>query len=84
MFIYEKEDKLNLKFNPLVPGEITEDPDIVISKEGINIGDLEISDKNILPTPEQSDSGKMVMVNEEGSYTLQTLAILADAALIIS
>lgn len=83
MFIYEKEDKLNLKFNPVTTANF-EDPDIVVSKKGINLGDLEISNKNILPAPEQSDSGKMVMVDEEGNYTLQTLAILADATLIIS
>ena len=83
MLIYEKEDKLNVKFNPVTTANF-EDPDIVVSKEGINLGDLEINDKNILPTPEESDSGKMVMVDEEGNYVLQSTAILADATLIIS
>lgn len=68
MLIYEKNNKLNINFDPSKSIEGT--PDIQIGENEIKLGDAEITSENVLPTPTNEDVGKIVSVGEGGSYEL--------------
>jgi hypothetical protein len=68
MLIYEKNNKLNINFDPSKSIEGT--PDIQIGENEIKLGDAEITSENVLPTPTNEDVGKVPTVKEDGSYAL--------------
>ena len=65
MLIYEKDNKLNISFENNM-----EETDIVVGKDEVKIGEATISDSNVLPVPEEGDTGKVPTVQEDGSYAL--------------
>lgn len=65
MIVYEKNNKLNINFD----NEL-DNPDIEIGKDEIKLGDSEITANNVLPVPEEGDTGKVPTVQEDGSYAL--------------
>lgn len=75
MIIYEKQDKLNIKFDPINTEEL-DNPDIIISKDYVKIGDKNISDNNILPDISAYDADKFVKVDKNGEeYSLVDIDI---------
>lgn len=62
MFIYEKENKLNIIFNESMPSE---NPDVVISKEGETVSIVVTGEAAILPTITAEDKGKFLTVDTE-------------------
>lgn len=65
MLIYEKDNKLNISFENNM-----DETDIVVGKDEVKIGEATISDNNVLPVPEEGDTGKVPTVQEDGSYAL--------------
>ena len=65
MLIYEKDNKLNISFENNM-----DETDIVVGKDEVKIGESTISDSNVLPIPEEGDTGKVPTVQEDGSYAL--------------
>lgn len=65
MLIYEKDNKLNISFENNM-----EETDIEIGKDEVKIGEATISENNVLPVPEEGDTGKVPTVQEDGSYAL--------------
>ena len=60
MFIYEKDNKLNVVFNSSTP---VEEPDVVISKEG-GVVSLNISgEASMLPAFNDNDVGKVLTID---------------------
>ena len=70
MLIYEKDNKLNINFNPSLLEVGRDNPDIQIGENEIKLGDTEITSENVLPTPTSEDVGKVPTVQEDGSYAL--------------
>lgn len=61
MFIYEKDNKLNVVFNSSTP---VEEPDVVISKEG-DVVSLDISgEASMLPPFSDDDKGKVLKIDQ--------------------
>lgn len=71
MLIYEKNNKLNINFDPSKSIEGT--PDIQIGENEIKLGDAEITSENVLPTPTNEDVGKVPTVQEDGMYSLENI-----------
>lgn len=65
MLIYEKDNKLNISFENNM-----EETDIVVGKDEVKIGEATISDSNVLPVPEEGDTGKVPTVQDDGTYAL--------------
>lgn len=65
MLIYEKDNKLNISFENNM-----EETAIEIGKDEVKIGEATISENNVLPVPEEGDTGKVPTVQEDGSYAL--------------
>lgn len=62
MFIYEKDNKLNVVFNSSTP---VEEPDVVISKEG-DVVSLDISgEASMLPAFTSADEGKVLTIDSK-------------------
>lgn len=60
MFIYEKDNKLNVVFDSSTP---VEEPDVVISKEGDTVS-LNISgEASMLPAFSSDDKGKVLKID---------------------
>lgn len=62
MYIYEKENKLNIVFNGDKP---VESPDVVISKDGETVSVVVAGEAAILPTITAEDKGKFLTVDTE-------------------
>ena len=69
MIVYEKNNKLNINFE----NEL-DNPDIEIGKNEIKLGDSEISQNSLCPPPTIEDRGKVVTVQEDGTYGLNNLS----------
>lgn len=80
MLIYEKDNKLNINFENTVDGE----PDVQIGKDEVKIGEATISDSNVLPVPEEGDSGKVPIVQSDGSYALGNAGGGGSAPLVVT
>lgn len=63
MLIYEKNNKLNINFDPSKSIEGT--PDIQFGENEIKLGDAEITSENVLPTPTNDDVGKVLTVQKK-------------------
>ena len=68
MLIYEKDNKLNISFENNM-----DETDIVVGKDEVKIGEATISDNNVLPVPEEGDTGKVPVVQSDGSYALDNV-----------
>jgi hypothetical protein len=72
MLIYEKENKLNINFD----NEVSEQPDLQISKEdgktSVTIDGQESG--GVLPPATSEDVGKSVIVGEDGEYALAEMS----------
>lgn len=62
MYIYEKQNKLNIIFNGDKPSE---NPDVVISKEDDVVSIVVAGEAAILPTITAEDKGKFLSVDAE-------------------